>query len=379
MERRPRVLILLALPLLALLMPGHVRADQNPPKDLMGAVQTGDAAAIKALLGQGADPNVPDTNGMTPLLAAVFRGDRACAEALLAAGAKPDAKDSAGITPLQAAAFKGSDEMAKLLLAKGASVNLRDRAGMTALHYAALSGSEDVVKVLLEAGADAGLATTEGLIPADVARGNGHAALADSLQRRAAEQAAAQAAAKAPHLYTNADVEKAGGGSASPSEAPPPSHPAQGGSSRGPQRSGRPDSAAQSADQSALYAELDKLAQERRDIEQQLPRLRSDCEASKDSHKQGESNISAGPGIVAGQNSIESTRRANAEEQVACRPLQQAQQRLQAIERRRAEIQRQIDSGGTPSTPPAQNRPNRPAAAGRPPRQGGGQGSGASP
>lgn len=99
--------------------------------DLIAAIRDRDAAAVRDLLDQGADPQVraPDT----------------------------------GLTVLMMAAGQADLESVRLLLAAGADVFTADRgAGATALHKACQGGSVAVVRALVEAGAfvDAVTATT---------------------------------------------------------------------------------------------------------------------------------------------------------------------------------------------------------------------------
>jgi ankyrin repeat protein len=103
----------------------------NATADLIAAIRARDAAAVRALLDRGADPQarVPET----------------------------------GLTLLMTAAGQADLESVRLLLAAGADVFTADRgAGATALHKACQGGSVEVVRALVEAGAfvDAVAATT---------------------------------------------------------------------------------------------------------------------------------------------------------------------------------------------------------------------------
>ena len=94
------------------------------------AAKSGDAAAVKALLKQGADVNAAQGDGMTALHWAASRGDAAMAQMLLSAGANIRATTRLG--------------------------------GITALHLASQAGHAPVVAALLAAGADANAATSTG-------------------------------------------------------------------------------------------------------------------------------------------------------------------------------------------------------------------------
>jgi ankyrin repeat protein len=71
-------------------------------KDVVGATKLYNAVAydrfkqVKALLAQGADPNIPENNGITPLMNAASRENLAMIKLLLEYGAKADLKDNFG-------------------------------------------------------------------------------------------------------------------------------------------------------------------------------------------------------------------------------------------------------------------------------------------
>lgn len=54
---------------------------------LMAAVLGGKSASVRELLSRGADPEVPNREGMTPLHAAAFQNQRDVIEALIEGGA----------------------------------------------------------------------------------------------------------------------------------------------------------------------------------------------------------------------------------------------------------------------------------------------------
>lgn len=119
------------------------------------------SSMVEFLLSQGADPDAPDNNGLTPLHYAVRRGDmgRVMTDILLKAGANANARDKDEMTPLHIAAkYDGLDRSRmvstttlSLLVKAGANVMAQDNQGRTALDIArALKRHEDPVVSFLE-------------------------------------------------------------------------------------------------------------------------------------------------------------------------------------------------------------------------------------
>jgi ankyrin repeat protein len=160
---------------------------------------------IRTLLDAGANPNAqlklfppyravgPDrgadmmlTIGATPLLRAAKAGDVESVRLLLEHGANPNLPNIQGITPVMAAAGLGSNEIdtrgrfktqpdlvacVDLLVKAGADVNAHDHNGSTALHGAALFGYDDVIKTLVAHNADINAKDNKGMTPLDSAMG----------------------------------------------------------------------------------------------------------------------------------------------------------------------------------------------------------------
>lgn len=196
--RPSRVAVLLVI--LSMLMAGTACARQgsgsmtNSPFNgssaaaLADAAKAGDAATIKTLVAQGANPNAQGEKGMPVLQWAMLNQSRAGFEALLAAGANPEQGNDDGLTavhlaamadttwwlekllarkhgpdtpntvtqatPLMAALLAERKENADLLMKAGANPNATDRQGDTALHLAASINESGRVLQLLEAGAN---------------------------------------------------------------------------------------------------------------------------------------------------------------------------------------------------------------------------------
>lgn len=129
-----------------------------PPDDrqLLDAVKRGDAAAVRALLKEGADANAAQGDGLTALHIAAQEGQIEIVKVLLGAGASVEAKSRIGAyTPLHLAAGTGDAAVVTALLDAGAAVNATtSNTGVTPLHLAAKAlNGEAAVRVLLEGGA----------------------------------------------------------------------------------------------------------------------------------------------------------------------------------------------------------------------------------
>jgi ankyrin repeat protein len=131
---------------------GSVLAAANSP--LADAAEQGDAAAVHALLQQGADISAPQVDGMTALHWAAHQDDLETARALIRKGADVAAANRYGVTPLSLACANGNGEMVELFLTAGADPNTALRGGETALMTAARTGKLSAVKALLKHGAD---------------------------------------------------------------------------------------------------------------------------------------------------------------------------------------------------------------------------------
>jgi len=96
-----------------------------------------------ALLDLGADPNLPDREGLTSLHSAVWIGNLELARLLLSKDANPNARQNKGQTPLHLAAGRAREadyrpklEMFQLLMSSGANPDIRDNDGHAAIAYA---------------------------------------------------------------------------------------------------------------------------------------------------------------------------------------------------------------------------------------------------
>lgn len=142
--------------------------------DLLRAAMTGDDAALRALLAQGADPSHADADGATALELAALSDCFGCVREL-AAHASQSQLDSALIL----CSYMGHLASAHSLLPR-ASAQASDGNGNTALMMAARSGNPDLAKALLPF-SDPDRANNRGETALIIAAGAGHTACVDAL------------------------------------------------------------------------------------------------------------------------------------------------------------------------------------------------------
>ncbi|MCI0365546.1 MAG: ankyrin repeat domain-containing protein, partial [Phycisphaerales bacterium] len=111
--------------------------------------------AVRSLLRQKVDVNMPQADGATALHWAVYWDDLETADLLIAAGANAKTSNREGATPLALACMNGNAAMIEKLLKGGADVNVPVMAnGETALMMASRSGNVAAIKMLLNNGAN---------------------------------------------------------------------------------------------------------------------------------------------------------------------------------------------------------------------------------
>jgi len=147
------------------------KVDVNVPgKDgtpaLHWLVRVDDVDSARLLLRAGADATRANRTGVTPLYLACANGNAAMLRLLLDAGADPNGSDPTGETPLMTAAKVGNLESVALLLERGAAVDARDpEFQQTALMMAVRENHPDVVRLLVERRADVNARTRTGRTP----------------------------------------------------------------------------------------------------------------------------------------------------------------------------------------------------------------------
>jgi uncharacterized protein len=137
------------------------------------AAQWDDLDTAGLLIDSGARVNAPDDYGVTPLWLASLNGNSLMIAKLLKAGADANAALPTGETVLMTAARTGMVDAVNLLLERGVAVNAKESShGQTALMWAAAEGHTDVVRALIKHGADVRARSEAGFTPLVLAARN---------------------------------------------------------------------------------------------------------------------------------------------------------------------------------------------------------------
>jgi uncharacterized protein len=156
--------------------------------EVADAVMHSDSAAVRKLVEQHADVNVPQADGATALQWAVFRSDKAMVDLLIRAGANPKAANRDGATPLWLASINGDAAIITALLNGGADANEHLPLGRTPLMAASRTGNVDAMKALLDHGAEVNVKETlRGTTALMWAADEGHAAAIQLLIQHGAD------------------------------------------------------------------------------------------------------------------------------------------------------------------------------------------------
>ena len=151
------------------------------------AAKNGDTDEVAALLSMDSRlTRTHDSDGWTPLHLAAHYGHADIVSIMLHNNAPVDIRSTNTManTPLHAALAGRRNDVSKMLIEAGADVNARQHGGWVPLHAAAANGDREMVELLIARGADRAAINDAGVSAAALARERGHAALADSLDRR---------------------------------------------------------------------------------------------------------------------------------------------------------------------------------------------------
>lgn len=146
-----------------------------------------DGARLEAALASGWDANQRSADGFTPLSLAAFFDNAEAFDLLLplTADVNAPAQNPQKVAALHAACAKRNAAMVERLLLAGADPNQVQADGFTPLHAAAHHGDGAIAGLLLLAGARPGDTNNKGEDAATIARREGHAWLAEKLERLA--------------------------------------------------------------------------------------------------------------------------------------------------------------------------------------------------
>ncbi|XP_020351659.1 ankyrin repeat and SOCS box protein 5 isoform X1 [Oncorhynchus tshawytscha] len=125
-------------------------ADRSP---LHEAACQGRLLALRTLLSQGYNANIPTIDHVTPLHEACLSDHASCAKALIAAGANVNATTIDGVTPLFNACSAGSATCTEVLLENGAKPQ-SEMCQPSPIHEASSKGRSACLEALITWGAD---------------------------------------------------------------------------------------------------------------------------------------------------------------------------------------------------------------------------------
>lgn len=128
------------------------------------AIKEKDVGLTKHLLDNGADANLPDSDGQTPFLLACMSGCCTIINALLKAGANMNAYDRRESNPLKYAIADNKLHVFKLLVANGADL-YSTGPDLTPLHEAARLGRLQMAGLLLDKGVPVDIRSISGKTP----------------------------------------------------------------------------------------------------------------------------------------------------------------------------------------------------------------------
>lgn len=131
---------------------------------------------------QGADLNRRDGFGLTPVSWACANGQLITVKYLLDMNVDLGIVGNHGENALLFASCYGYSEIVKLLLELGMDVNYVDETCSSSLMYAAFNNHTSCIKLLLEYGADITLQNEDGYAAMDLAVGQGHKAVQQTIE-----------------------------------------------------------------------------------------------------------------------------------------------------------------------------------------------------
>ncbi|MBB4807518.1 ankyrin repeat protein [Chryseobacterium defluvii] len=123
------------------------RTNDNGFSPLILACYRGNTAVAEFLIENVKDINHGSAQG-SALTAAVFKGNKQLTQKLLAHGANPNLADTNGITPLIYAVQLQDKDLVETLLKNKANKELADKQGKTAFEYAIFTKNHEIINLL---------------------------------------------------------------------------------------------------------------------------------------------------------------------------------------------------------------------------------------
>jgi len=153
----------------------HLGAMVNEPDNqncmitpLLLAIDNNCNSIVKDLLENGANANLPQSNGTTPLMMAAQRDNLENVKLLIQYGAEINAVNE---DDMQGALVIAENwDVIRFLVQSGADLEIRDDWGQTPLAIAARIGDEKKAEILLELGANPFAKDNDGQIPLEIAK-----------------------------------------------------------------------------------------------------------------------------------------------------------------------------------------------------------------
>lgn len=148
------------------------------------AANVGAFECLQYLLKRGAEPNLPDRQGITPLQVASRNGFVRCIIKLLENGADIGLKNNEGMTAIHWLSSNGRTEVLVEIQKYITNIDMKDDNAQTPLHVACLNGHKSTVLKLIELKADIEMENMSGCTPLYFACRHGHVEVVAELIKR---------------------------------------------------------------------------------------------------------------------------------------------------------------------------------------------------
>ena len=155
MKSALKTLLRRLIALVLMIGPFAVPAEAETAQDrLWAAINAQDATSLRVAVEQGADPNLPNSEGRVPLYRVLVLQNQLLTDTLLGLGANANANDHRGDPLIITAMSVGSAPATMALINAGANPNARDTTGKSVLSYAVYLKQPEIIAALIAKGAD---------------------------------------------------------------------------------------------------------------------------------------------------------------------------------------------------------------------------------